>query len=172
VRFGHDEASTGEFVAAQSTEAEPKKEPGVSHPDESQAFGQTSRTDSIRQLLVVDDDPMVLAATIALLQAKRLQATGMSDGRSALKLLAEQPQRFAGILIDFILPDMSGGELLQRIRELDPNVPVILCSGMDADQVEMPIVGRPHAFLKKPYRLADMERILDQVIGPNLTSDL
>ncbi len=76
------------------------------------------------RILVVDDDPGSLAALEALLQAEGFETSTARDGEAAL---AEARRGLpAAVLTDLQMPLMDGVELCQRLRELDPTLPVII----------------------------------------------
>ena len=70
-----------------------------------------------RRLLIVDDDPRILAATKRLLKDE-YDVTIANGGVPALQLLATQD--FDHILCDAMMPDLNGGELLEKVKELRP----------------------------------------------------
>lgn len=82
-------------------------------------------------VLAVDDEAGILRLIKLELSAQGFRVITAGDGEEALKLVEEQ--RPDVILLDLIMPRMSGGELMRRIRE-QANVPIIMVTGKDADQ--------------------------------------
>ncbi|KAB2896596.1 MAG: response regulator, partial [Burkholderiaceae bacterium] len=112
--------------------------------------GQGGR-DGRRVLLVVDDDPEILAALGGLLQGTEIQAltTGRID--EAFDLLATHP---VGVIVcDQRMPSMTGTEFLRRVRELHPHtVRIVLSSYVELNSV-IDAVNRDaiYRFLTKPW---------------------
>lgn len=51
-----------------------------------------------------------------------------TDGRQALRAFRQHPRKIDLVLTDFLMPLMDGGELAERIRDIDPKVPIVLVS--------------------------------------------
>lgn len=85
------------------------------------------------RVLVVDDEPHVLAVALAMLESQGLPATGCSSGEEALELLGRSgaaDERFQVLVLDITLPGgMSGFDVLEIVQERDPELRVIACSG-------------------------------------------
>lgn len=116
--------------------------------------------DTRRTLLVVDDEPAVLASVNRLLRGMGYRLLTAGNGEEALKLLAEHPVQV--ILSDQRMPQMSGAELMGHIRGLYPNTVRILFSGYtDLNSVvEAVNEGALYKFLFKPW---DNEQLLGQL---------
>jgi two-component system cell cycle sensor histidine kinase/response regulator CckA len=88
-----------------------------------------------------------------------------SGGNEAVDLFQKHQDSIDCLLTDLSMPDMDGWETLGALREIKPNLPVILSSGydeahvMDGDHDEL-----PQAFLHKPYKRNDLRNALLQVL--------
>jgi len=112
------------------------------------------------RVLVVDDDPIVLAGTAAMLEDLGHMPTEVESAERALALLQEQ-NGFDLVLTDHAMPGMTGTELATRIRRNWPQLPVALASGYtDLPGNETPDLPR----LSKPYRQDDLARLLARMI--------
>jgi CheY-like chemotaxis protein len=104
-----------------------------------------------RSVLVVDDEPLVRSNLRSLLEASGYDVREATDGNAALAALArEEP---GVVLLDMTMPDLSGVEVLRRIRARGSRVPVILTSGYHDATLELP-AGSYQGFLVKPYTIA------------------
>lgn len=84
-------------------------------------------------VLVVDDEYYIRDVLIAFLLDAGYDAAGARDGRDAIDCLHEHPGRFGLVLLDVMMPHMTGWELLQRVRS-DPalaTLPVILMTAAE-----------------------------------------
>jgi CheY-like chemotaxis protein len=117
-------------------------------------------------LLLVDDEEVVREMVGEVLEQEGLAVLRAEDGRRALDLFREARGRVDVVLLDLSMPGWSGEETCRRLRELDPDVPVILSSGYDPDEARGRFgAGAPAGFIQKPYRpeqlLAEIERCLE-----------
>ena len=71
------------------------------------------------------------------------------------------------VIMDMIMPDMSGGEAIEKIRSINPEVKVILSSGYSVDCMAREIMGRGgvQAFLQKPFQLDLLINKINEVLG-------
>lgn len=89
--------------------------------------GESKDTQSAPRVVVVDDDPLVLAVTRRFLQRAGYAVSPCDHGRAALREVV-QSQPFA-LVADLHMPDMSGAELLQLSRECSPQTRRVLYTG-------------------------------------------
>jgi CheY-like chemotaxis protein len=104
--------------------------------------------------------------TSAMLSRLGWEVVQAADGFEALQLLQTKADSIQCVLTDLTMPNMTGWEVISRIRAIRPNIPVILLSGYDEIQVmkeDHPV--KPQAFLKKPYRIPDLRDTLLQVLA-------
>ena len=83
-----------------------------------------------QHVVVVDDDDRLLALARLALQKQGIRVSTAATAEDAQKLVAADPPDL--VILDIVLPDMSGWELLRQIRETD-NCLVMLLSGRDSD---------------------------------------
>ncbi len=92
-----------------------------------------------RIVLVVDDDPLVLEVTAAMLDNLGCDVVTASTGRESLELLASH-QRIEILITDVNMPVMGGHELVERAKKLRKRLQVILLSGRETDGHGYPFV--------------------------------
>ena len=78
-------------------------------------------------VLVVDDTPMILHVFKRILREERYAVLTASSGKEALELVRQKSVEL--VILDLKLPDMSGIEILRRIKRLRDNVEVIVITG-------------------------------------------
>ena len=103
------------------------------------------------KLLAVDDDPVILAA-VARLMKKEFQILQAGSGEEGLKLLKANPD-VAIVLTDYLMPGMSGLELLAQVQKESPDtVRAILSGQIDSTaMVEAINTARIHRLILKPW---------------------
>jgi DNA-binding response OmpR family regulator len=130
--------------------------------------GETGRTAAGRfvgrRILVVDDDPDILASTSLSLQAEGAEVMTAEDGNTAVSLFASA--RPDGVVLDMMLPRRSGFLVLEKIRESADSPPVVMVT---ANQ------GRRHmtyaenlgvtAYLVKPVSMPRLLDVLAESMG-------
>lgn len=87
-----------------------------------------NKTDLRPRVLLVDDEPYVLESLRRLLHAENFECETAPDAHSATDLLRRK--EFEAVITDLSLPDEDGLAVLRRAREIDPNLPVILLTGV------------------------------------------
>lgn len=112
----------------------------------------------VLRILAVDDDDIVLLNTATMLSDMGHQVLQADSGASALTVLANQ--EFDLLVTDYAMPNMTGGELVDKAREIRPDLKVIVVSGF-ADLPHGEQLGHPR--LSKPFTEADLARTISQI---------
>ena len=118
-----------------------------------------------RTALVVDDDPLVRESISRLLAGHGLEVITAMDGRHALQQFAQHRADIDLVVLDYQMPHLNGSETCQRLREEDPELPVIMISGLLDSNVEPePLaVDNKTAVLTKPIRWNSMAEEIRRV---------
>ncbi len=120
-----------------------------------------------RTILVVDDEQTVRDVTRAYLEQGGYTVKNAEDGSKGLEILQEDPTGIDCVILDYTMPGLGGRETLAEIRKLRPDLPVILSSGYDEDEV-VGNIGKLEVsgFIQKPYGAAALiERLRALGIG-------
>lgn len=114
-----------------------------------------------KKLLVVDDDPAIRLLCVRVLD--NFEITQATDGKEALSLL--RTQHFDVILSDVKMPNLTGLELLEQIKEKDPEQMVILMTGYSEKEVILQALkAGADDFINKPVNLLQLRTTIDKVI--------
>ncbi len=111
------------------------------------------------RILLVDDEETVLGLGRRLLDSLGLEVATAVDGLDAMEYVRDNPGSLDCVIMDVTMPRMDGIEALERIRDLDPDLPVILSSGYHGTEIAER-VGHDVAFIQKPYRRDDLAEAL------------
>ena len=112
-------------------------------------------------LLVLDDEPELVAMAVEMLQGLGYAPEGFVDAEAALRALREQPGHYAAVITDEVMPVLAGTQLTERLRAFEPRLPVLLVSGYGGS-----LLARRAAeagvtrVLAKPLQRADLARAL------------
>jgi CheY-like chemotaxis protein len=100
-----------------------------------------------------------------ILKAQGYTVIVAEDGRVAIDIFLARQKEIDLVLLDLTMPNMSGLEVLERIRAIDPLVKVVLSSGYRAgEEDDSDRFSEASAFLSKPYRAASLVRIVRDVL--------
>lgn len=116
-----------------------------------------SQADHQPTLLVVEDDEMVRDAMIRLFVREGFLVLTAATGHDAIGLLRTPATSVDVVLLDIGLPDVSGADLCARMRQIFPDLPVVVCSGA-ASPEELEDLHRLgiSRFLTKPIALSEL----------------
>jgi CheY-like chemotaxis protein len=81
----------------------------------------------VSKILVVDDEPVVRELTMEILRRSGHDPHGVTSARGALELL--EAESFDLVVSDVVMPEMTGVEFLDELRDLLPEIPVVLMTG-------------------------------------------
>jgi len=116
------------------------------------------------KILWIDDEIEALRPHILFLKERSYDITPISNGDDAVSLLEEY--RYDAVLLDQMMPGQDGITTLDRIREIDPIVPVIMVTQCNDDQFISEALGKRIAdFLVKPIGVAQIASTLKRVLS-------
>ncbi len=117
-------------------------------------------------VLLVDDEEVILDSSSAALEAMGFQVVQARDGIEALDRFRAGADALKLVLMDLTMPRMDGGTAFLAMHRARPAIPVILSSGFDEEGFVAEFQGRGvAAFLKKPYQLKELRRIVHKVLA-------
>jgi CheY-like chemotaxis protein len=120
----------------------------------------------VGSVLLVDDEPGVLAVGERMLRRLGCEVLTASGGAAALAILREHRSGIACVILDCTMPQRDGQEVLREIRAAHGDVPVVLASGYNDALAARRCVGAEAVdFLTKPYDLDDLRRVLQRAVG-------
>ena len=108
------------------------------------------------KVLIVEDDKSLRGATGELFNILGYETVMAADGQAALKIL-EQDQTIDFLFTDVVMPKgINGVELIERAREMRPNIKVLMASGYPFDKIDTHGAVDESSFIIKPYRVAQI----------------
>ena len=107
--------------------------------------------------LVVDDEPAVRAATIAILSSIGYRVLEADGGVAATELFRARAAEIDLVLLDLAMPDMNGEQTLRELKKIRPEIPVVLLTAYAEDEARLCTV-RPHlaGFVAKPFAYEEL----------------
>lgn len=105
-------------------------------------------------ILFVDDEAMITEVVHHMLKRLGYGVLIANSGQEALDVYRVHGSSIALVILDVVMPEMDGCETFHRLRKLDPNVKVLLCSGFSPDgRAESALSNGCLGFIRKPITL-------------------
>jgi CheY-like chemotaxis protein/two-component sensor histidine kinase len=119
--------------------------------------------------LLVDDEKEVRKVASRMLKKMGFQVLLAADGMQAIQLFIENQARIKCVLLDLTMPIMSGEDTLKRLREVNPQVRIILSSGFFQGSTTLCFKEAGMSdFIHKPYKYRELEEKIREILGENM----
>ncbi|HEX8076352.1 MAG TPA: response regulator, partial [Chthoniobacterales bacterium] len=122
-----------------------------------------------RRILVVDDEPAARVLASRVFSEAGFEVTTVQSGFECLEQFRKRPGFFDLIVLDLSMPYLDGEETFRRLRELNPDVAVLLSTGFLAqaqDRIDRMLAAGLAGSIRKPHRpdelLAQVQTILER----------
>lgn len=120
----------------------------------------------LETILVADDEPAVLEVCLRVLRRYGYDAVGVENGARALEHVREHPVDL--VLSDIKMPDVTGLQVLQQVKELFPDLPVVLITGYGSLETAMHAVRLgASGFVLKPFHADDLRHAVEEALAKN-----
>lgn len=116
-------------------------------------------------ILLVDDEELVLKVTMEILQTLGYRVFVAGGGEEAIDVFRANQEEIDMVILDMIMPGIGGEETYDSLKDIKPDVKVILSSGYSIDGKAKGILDRGcNAFLQKPFNIRDLSQKVRQVL--------
>lgn len=117
------------------------------------------------RILVVDDEEPIAQLECQLLEKLGYKITAQTNSNSAFEIFCSSPNNFDLVITDMTMPQMTGYQLVKKIKKIRPDIPIILCSGYnDYISKEKTKELGISAFVLKPITMRDLSKITRKVL--------
>jgi signal transduction histidine kinase/ActR/RegA family two-component response regulator len=125
-------------------------------------------------VLIVDDDPIVLRALSAAVETLGYTAIRAPNGAHAVEVLRERTDEIRAVVLDMVMPHMSGRATYSALRNIRPDIAVIAMSGHAmSDEIDALLELGVRSFIAKPYSIEKLASSLADVVShPELALSL
>lgn len=113
------------------------------------------------KILVVDDDPYLLDMLIETLKTIGYDASGAPGAEEALRYLDDNPVQL--VITDIRMPGMDGVEFARRVKQRQPDLPVIFITGAFNSSILRQVEA--DGFLPKPFRIGQIEDLIEDIMS-------
>lgn len=86
-------------------------------------------------VLAIDNDAMVLGGLLNVIQNTHIEMETATNGRDGIEMVVRSPDKYRAVLLDYEMPGMNGDEVARRLKEINPNLKVIMLSGTEDEGV-------------------------------------
>ena len=126
---------------------------------------RANKSISLGHILVVEDDKALSLVMAEWLESSGWTVTQVESGEDALALMEQKASDISAIILDRMMPGMTGDETYRLLRAHNSNVPIVLYSGlvMDSDVAAL-LENGPGRFIQKPFSRAEFETILKELM--------
>lgn len=115
-------------------------------------------------ILVVDDEPMLCAVLQRMLLKLKYRVVTANNGQEALQLLAQMEINL--VITDLRMPKMDGWELMKRIKQAQPEIPVVLITGYHSlYSRDMADASAASGYISKPFSFLEIRALLARLLG-------
>jgi len=116
-------------------------------------------------ILLVDDEEGVLEVSKELLTLLGYRLYVAGSGQEAIAIYMEKQNEIDLVILDMVMPGISGGETFDRLRAINPKVRVLLSSGYSEDGQAKEILDRGcNGFIQKPFAFRALSQKVRDVL--------
>lgn len=144
----------------------PYREPTVADTEVSEDGAPAVLTRSQGRILVVEDDEIARETTKALLRELGYRVVAVPNGEEAVRYFQQWGREIDLVVLDMMMPRLSGRECFLELRRIRANARVILMTGYGLNnQVQEILNLGVDGFIHKPFRLEELSREISRVLG-------
>jgi DNA-binding response OmpR family regulator len=124
---------------------------------------------SLGRVLVVDDEPEIAEMICDVLVGFGYVVEIAHNGADAMGLMAQfRPE---AVLLDVLMPGMTGADVLAWLRQEHPGVSVVMVTGQtDEDKARALLTGGAFDYVRKPFDVHTLERVVEAAVGSAVTA--
>ena len=117
-------------------------------------------------VLIIDDEEMVLHANAQMLKKLGYTVVEATSGSQAIEKFKENREQFDLIILDMIMPETSGSEVFDIMKEIKPDVKMLLSSGYSIEGQASEILNRGcNGFIQKPFSLKRLSEKINEILN-------
>ena len=116
-------------------------------------------------VLFVDDEDMIIEVAGELFQQLGYKVLTAKNGKDAIEIYEENKEHIDIVLLDMIMPNMSGSDTYDKIKKIDPDIKVLLSSGYSINGQATEIMDRGcNGFIQKPFKMKELSQKLREIL--------
>ncbi|MFH1674613.1 MAG: PAS domain S-box protein [Pseudomonadota bacterium] len=116
-------------------------------------------------ILLVDDEEQVLKLSVRILNSLGYTVLEARNGREAVDVYEREKDKIDLVILDMIMPAMGGGKAYDLLKETNPDIKVLLCSGYSIDGHAMEILEQGcDGFIQKPFDIKGLSHKIREIL--------
>lgn len=117
-------------------------------------------------LLLVDDEDIVIGVGEQMLKTLGYEVLLARSGKEALEIYTDNQDRVDMLILDMIMPNMSGGETYDKLKEINPDIKILLSSGYSMEGQATEILKRGcNGFIQKPFSVNELSEKIGEILA-------
>ncbi|MBU8901823.1 MAG: response regulator [Victivallales bacterium] len=117
-------------------------------------------------ILIIDDEPIIRITATKMLELLGYSVLSAENGEEGVKVFKEHQEEIRAVILDMAMPVMTGDEAYKHLKEIDPQVKILVATGFTNDQrVRKTMEAGASGFIKKPYSINILSRKLHEIIN-------
>lgn len=118
----------------------------------------------LKTILIVEDEEAIRTTLAKALNSFGYKTIQAADGKNALDIYKSRYREIDAVLLDVILPKISGAKVFKNIIEINPEAKIIITSGHITPQDKEEMFSKACAFIEKPFRFAGVKNMLEDML--------
>ena len=119
-----------------------------------------------RTALIVDDEETVLDIESFMLQKIGFNTLKASNSTEACQLYEDKKEHIDIVVLDMIMPDESGADTYKRLKKLNPDIRVLITSGLEKNgNVDEILNDGQNGFIQKPFKFEEFTNNIDSMLS-------
>jgi len=119
-----------------------------------------------RTALIVDDEETVLDIESFMLQRIGFNTLKASNSSEACQLYEDKKEHIDIVVLDMIMPDESGADTYKRLKKLNPDIRVLITSGLEKNgNVDEILNDGQNGFIQKPFKFEEFTNNIDSMLS-------
>ena len=116
-------------------------------------------------VLFVDDEGMIIDVAGELFEQLGYKVLTAGSGKEACEIYEKNKEQIDIVLLDMIMPDMSGSDTYDKMKKIDPDIKVLLSSGYSINGQATEIMDRGcNGFIQKPFKMKELSQKLREIL--------
>ncbi|MFP4354790.1 MAG: response regulator [Phycisphaerae bacterium] len=132
-------------------------------PDEEDDMAEASSGGG--RIMIIDDEAAVREVACDALKEFGHEVLAFESGQQAVDWFSENHDQVDLVLLDLIMPRMDGRQTYQKMRSINPEVKVVICTGYSTSEMASRVLAEGVLdFLAKPYRLSELAEVVERYL--------
>lgn len=115
----------------------------------------------MKTLLIVDDEDIILDMLSEYLSIKGFTVFSAENEEDAKSIFEENKDSIDVVILDMLLKHTTSDDLFFHLKKLNPDLKIIISSGLSKDDCDPDVAEKAFSFVKKPYIMEDLSNLIE-----------